>query len=266
MSTPPSSAYYRRVDDELFEPLPPVQGAWRDDEQHLAPLAGLLVHALDRHEPREDLALARVGFDILGFIAARPTTVRTRTLRAGRSIELLEAEAAVDGRVVVTARAWRLLRGDTEPIASVEEEPMPGPDGLPPRDVAQDWPGGFIRSLEARPVEARPGRGRVWLRTDCRLIEGETEPVSPHAQLLAVADAANGMVPAVPPTEWLFPNTDLTMHLHRLPRGPWLGLDTRVSIGADGVGLTATVLHDLDGPCGRMAQILTLRPRPLALP
>lgn len=262
MSTPttPSPAYYRRLDAETFQPLLATQGAWRDDEQHMAPVTGLLVHALDRHEPRDDLVLARLSVDILGFIPAQPTTVRTRTLRAGRSIELVEAAATIEGRPVLAARAWRLLRGDTSAVAGLEEPPMPSPDGVEPYDAARDWPGGYIASVDVRPVERRPGRGRVWMGTDVSLIQGEE--VSPHARLLGLADTANGMVPRAAPTDWLFPNTDLTLHLHRLPAGPWLGLDTAVSIGADGVGLTSSVVHDVDGPCGRMEQILTVRPRP----
>ena len=60
----------------------------------------------------------------------------------------------------------------------------------------------------------------------------------------------------------LFPNTDLTVHLFRQPTGDWLGLDTDVSFGPDGIGLTASVLHDERGPIGRAAQTLTLRRQP----
>ena len=64
------------------------------------------------------------------------------------------------------------------------------------------------------------------------------------------------------PTEtWLFPNVDLTLHLHRQPVAGPVGLDTTVVFGADGLGLTETVLHDGTGPVGRAAQVLTVRPR-----
>ena len=48
--------------------------------------------------------------------------------------------------------------------------------------------------------------------------------------------------------------------VHATPAGPRLGLDTTVTFGPDGVGLTASVLHDVSGPVGRAAQTLTLRP------
>ena len=98
----------------------------------------------------------------------------------------------------------------------------------------------------------------MWLRSTAHLIEGV--PTSELAAMFALVDTANGVSVRALPSELVFPNVDLTVHLFRAPRGEWLGLATEVSFGADGVGLTAAVLHDLDGPFGRVAQILTLRP------
>ena len=47
--------------------------------------------------------------------------------------------------------------------------------------------------------------------------------------------------------------------LLRRPDPEWVGLDTSVSFGPDGVGLTSTVLNDVHGPVGTAAQSLTLR-------
>lgn len=60
----------------------------------------------------------------------------------------------------------------------------------------------------------------------------------------------------------LFPNLDLTAHFFRTPVGRWLGLDTSVSFGERGIGLTSSVLHDAIGPLGTLAQSLTVRPLP----
>jgi hypothetical protein len=72
-------------------------------------------------------------------------------------------------------------------------------------------------------------------------------------------DTANGVSVRARPLEVLFPNTDLTVHLFRQPVGDWLGLETEVSFGARGLGLTSSVLHDQHGPIGRSAQTLTVR-------
>ena len=48
----------------------------------------------------------------------------------------------------------------------------------------------------------------------------------------------------------------------RLPMlGDWVGFDTSVSFGSAGIGLTHSVIHDIDGPVGVVAQILTIRPK-----
>lgn len=52
----------------------------------------------------------------------------------------------------------------------------------------------------------------------------------------------------------------MTLHFHRRPEGHWTGLDTTVSFGPAGHGLTSAVLHDAAGPVGHAQQILTVRP------
>nr|WP_234439415.1 acyl-CoA thioesterase domain-containing protein [Streptomyces wedmorensis] len=93
----------------------------------------------------------------------------------------------------------------------------------------------------------RPGRGR-----------GE----QPLASYIALVDTANGIAVQQDPTVWMFPNLDLTIHLHRQQEGPWTGLDTTVAFGPTGQGLTSSVLHDVHGPVGQAEQILTVRPQP----
>jgi len=252
-------AFYRRLDQDLFAPTIHVQGAWRDDEQHMAPVGGLLIHAIDRHEPRDGMQLARVSFDILGMIPARPSGVAVRTTRPGRSIELVEAVLSVDGRDVVRAHAWRLAAHDSSPVAGVEFEPMPGPDDFPEWDGTDLWPGGYIRGVEFRADPARrPGRTRTWIRTSHALVDAET--CSPTADLIRLVDTANGIAVRVSPQEWMFPNVDLTIHLFREPVRGWVGFDTTVTMGTTGMGLTSTTLHDELGPVGRAEQILTVRP------
>lgn len=244
----------------LYRPTQHVQGAWRAEEQHLAPVCGLLVHALEQHEPRPDLQPGRVTFDALGVIGLADGEVTVRTVRPGRTIEQVEAAFAVDGRAAVRATLWRLARTDTSVVAGGEPASMPGPDGLPAWQETSVWPGGYIRSLEVRGTpDPEPGRARVWVRPRPRLVEGEQ--TSALAAWMGVVDTANGVSVRAEPQEWLFPNVDLTVHLFRRPTGEWLGLDTQATFGPDGLGLTSSVLHDVRGPVGRAAQSLTVRPR-----
>jgi hypothetical protein len=98
---------------------------------------------------------------------------------------------------------------------------------------------------------------KAWLRTDKTLVEDEK--ASDLARFVGLVDTANGIAVRVPPSSWMFPNTDLSIHLYRLPQGQWVGLDTQVIFGRDGVGLTSSTLFDESGPVGRAEQILTVR-------
>lgn len=259
-----AAAFYRRLGPDQFAPTVHAQGAWRDGEQHMAPVSGLLVHAIDAHEPRQGLQLARLNFDILGFIPARPSRTSVRTTRPGRTIELVEAELSVDERVVVRAQAWRLAAHDSTAVAGVELEPMPGPGAFPSWEGARTWGGGYIAGIDIRlDPETRPGRARAWIHSDNALVDGE--PCSATADFVRLVDTANGIAVRASPKEWMFPNVDLAIHLFREPvlgSDGWVGFDTRVSMGASGLGLTSTTLHDDLGPVGRAEQILTVRRLP----
>ncbi len=251
-------SYYRQLGPGSFTSTGHAQGAWSELEQHMAPVSGLLAHALENCSPRSDLVMSRVVFDVLGMIPGGAFGVSARVVRPGRTIELVEAEMTSGGRTLVRATAWRLVASDTSAIAVTDLAPIPGPDQAAPVDLSSMWPGGYIRSIEARTVgRPEPGRATVWLRPRVDLIEGQ--PSSPASRLFGLIDTANGVSVRAQPREVMFPNTDLTVHLFRQPSGDWLGLETEVSFGPGGLGLTSAVLHDLTGPFGRAAQTLTVR-------
>jgi hypothetical protein len=97
------------------------------------------------------------------------------------------------------------------------------------------------------------------VRTPLPLIEDEK--VSRLASAAGLFDIANGMTVRANPRDVAFPNVDLTAHLFTEPRGDWIGFDTTVSFGPEGLGLTSSVIHDEHGPIGTLSQILTVRPR-----
>ncbi|PWI05549.1 thioesterase [Streptomyces sp. NWU339] len=269
MSTPTAptalrGSYFEPIDDHRYKPTTHAGGAWDPDEQHFSPLGGLVVHAIDRHRaagPDNGLILSRISYDILGRLALDECEIQVETIRPGRTIELLEAVVRIAGRPVVRARAWLLAGLDTTAVAGSPVDRLTPPESLTAWPMSDVWAGGYVTSLDVRPVAPpQPGRTTAWLSTPLDLVAGE--PVSPLASYLALVDTANGIAARQPPTAWMFPNVDLTIHLHRQPRGIWTGLDTTVSFGPSGQGLTSTVLHDVDGPVGQAQQILTVRPQP----
>ncbi|MFE6163601.1 thioesterase family protein [Streptomyces sp. NPDC056486] len=257
-----TGSYYEPIDEHRYKPTPHAGGAWDTDEQHFSPLGGLIVHAIDRHlatRPDSGLVLARISFDILGRLALDECEIRVETVRPGRTIELVEAVVLMADRPVVRARAWLLASGDTSAVAGGGADKLTSPEALTPWHMASVWPGGYIASLDVRPLAPpQPGRTTAWISTGLDLVEGQS--ASPLASYIALVDTANGIAVRQQPTAWMFPNVDLTVHLHRQPEGPWTGLDTTVTFGPTGQGITSTVLHDVNGPVGHAQQILTVRP------
>lgn len=254
-------AYFERISDTVFRATEHVGGAWNTAEQHIAPSFGLLVHCIetDRDNRRsDDLVIGRVSFDILGTVPVGVVETSVEVLRAGRTIELVQATLRYDGRAIVIARAWLMRTWDTAGIAGTTLPAIAGPAGMPPWDPTTVWPGGYIASADVRRTVVEPGRATYWVRTAQSLLDGER--VSRTAAAATLFDIANGMAVRADPGEVAYPNLDLTVHLFEQPRTEWLGFDTSVSFGGHGIGLTHTILHDGHGPIGAISQILTVRP------
>jgi Thioesterase-like superfamily len=54
---------------------------------------------------------------------------------------------------------------------------------------------------------------------------------------------------------------DLSVHLHRLPKGEWVCLDAVTLPEPNGIGMADTRLLDEQGPIGRAAQTLLVADR-----
>lgn len=250
--------FYRQMDEDRFESTGATSGPWRADAQHAGPPSALLARAMERHAPREDMRLADVRTDILGPVPVAPLTVTVRTLRGGRSMELLEAEAATDdGRPALVARAWRIMRApaDFPPLASAGDAT---PGDLPttaPRHTGTVIPGsdisGYARSVEWRFVSGGVGGGGrtvVWGRQLNTLLEGE-DP-SPWQRVLVLADSGGGVTFSLDPGRHRFINCDLHVALDRDLDGEWLRMDASSRASGGHGGIVHDVLSDRQGRIG----------------
>ena len=85
--------------------------------------------------------------------------------------------------------------------------------------------------------------------------------MTPLQRLFAVADIANGMGSRLSVAEWLFLNTDLTVHIHRVPEGEWIGVQAENHYGRDGVGVSRGTLFDEHGAVAALQQAQLVRRR-----
>lgn len=261
-------AYYQLIDKQTdnqgvvtarYSSTIHAQGAWNEHEQHMAPASGIIAAELEQFQPRDDVRIGRISYDIFGLIAGGEFSITTRVVRPGKTIELLESEMRANDRTCIVARAWRMCTQDSSEVAGLEDQAVQQPDTLPEWDGMACWPGGYIQSIETRAdASRRPGKGIVWITNDKAMVENQ--PTSDFVHLMGMVDTANGVVPRQGSEfAWAYPNLDLQIHLHRYPAGKWLGIEAVQQFGSDGIGLTSAVLHDVHGPFGRSEQILTLR-------
>lgn len=259
------SAFYEPVGADSYLATSATIGPWSDDAQHGGPPAALAARAIERHEADPRQRLARVSIDILRPVPIGKISIRTRTVRPGRRVTLIEAVLESDGQEVLQARGWRIER----PAADVPEvtdggRPVPLPpegDGLAP-DIFGRQRRGYLTMIEWRFKKADPASaGQVraaWTRPRIPLLPGE-EP-SPMSRTLLVADSGSGVSAALPVSAFTFVNVDLTVISQRDPIGEWLLLESSTAIGADGTGLATTRLSDQRGSFGRGLQTLIVAP------
>jgi acyl-CoA thioesterase len=85
--------------------------------------------------------------------------------------------------------------------------------------------------------------------------------MTPMERLFAVADIANGMGSGLSLGDWTFLNTDLTVHIHRVPEGEWIGVQAENHYGRDGVGVSRGTLFDEHGAVAALQQAQLVRRR-----
>jgi hypothetical protein len=263
MELPP--ALYLPTDDG-FEATALTIGPWDPGLQHAGPPAALLARAVERAGGIEGGQSVRLAYDILGPVPVGPVRIATSTVRAGRRIELLEAVlSGADDRPLMRLMAWRMRVRDEGapasdagpvPVATGPEESRPETAGFFTQEVA------YHRALDWRFASGTfnaPGPAAAWTRSLCALVEGE--PITPLEHLLVMTDAASGISTSLDWRAATFANVDLTVSLHRPPRGEWLGVDARTVHGGTGTAQAFAILFDAEGAIGRSAQALFVEPR-----
>ena len=238
------------TDGSRFMPTGHAVGPWDPSALHGGAPAALATRAVEALAP--GMRVARLTLEFLGAVPLAPLAVSAEIVRPGRRFQLAEVEVATDERTACRGRAVLLRRGEVHglPDSAVAPLDIPGPEGLDRlrfgAGEAFGSTGMDVRFARGHLLEPGPATG--WFRMEQPLVDDE--PPSPAARAVAAADFGNGASRLLDWNEWLFINTDLTVHLHREPVGEWVALDARTVLEPDGSGLAWSALHDRDGQLG----------------
>jgi Thioesterase-like superfamily len=256
-----AASVFRR-DGDAFVPTGHARGPWDPGQLHGGAPGALIAEAVQA----DGYLVARLTLDFLAAVPMAPLTVTARTTKPGRNLQVAEAEMEAEGRTVLRARAVRLRRGEVElPASAGQAAPVAPPDAGRPGEFPLDdgHAEGFHRTaMDIRFVDGDYGLGpaRAWFRLQIPLVDDAL--ASPLARAIAAADFGNGISRIVDFDQYLFVNTDLTVHLHREPHTDWVLVDARTRLESHGAGLAHSILSDERGQLGLAAQSLFVASRP----
>ncbi|QBI20572.1 thioesterase family protein [Egibacter rhizosphaerae] len=241
-----------------------TRGPW-GEAQHGGPVAALLGGAIERATTEVDGLVARIAVELLRPVPIGALTVSAEVPRPGRraawALARVEASEGDGPAEVARAHAW-VLRTEDGDAPTVEDPPPPPPEEGAEQPFYPMAGTGFVDAVDVRFTRGEwvaSGPATAWFRLRVPVIADE-EP-SPLQRALVAGDCGNGISGAVDFATHTYVNPDLTVALHRAPRGEWVAIDARTTVGPGGIGLARTTIADRQGVVGAGSQSLLVRSR-----
>jgi len=175
----------------------------------------------------------------------------TRVVRGGRRIKVIDGELMSGGKSVGRGTCQFLLRSENAPGVtwSPPDWNVPKPDALP-----EPPPGQFgermwkMRNI-GDPFDGKARTRRAWMSEIRELVAGS--PLTPFTRVAVAADFTSPLANRSE-TGLGYINTDVTVYLHRLPVGEWLGFEA-INQASDGVAIGESFLYDVEGAIGSVS-------------
>ena len=234
------------------------RGPWAHRVMHGGGITGLMGWVVETALDRPDLVCTRLTVDILSGVPVEELEVEAEVRKAGGRTALVDGVIRHGGRMVARATSqWLAGAPPTDlpmdaavpPIPEVRADPDSHPDFDYPR------PGFNADAVDLRIIEGsteEPGPGRIWIRLDHPLVDGESTTLFQQVATMADLSAAVGWSPAESGAPLI--NTDVTLQLLRRPRSEWVLFESDMALGPDGVACCRSKLSDPFGPLGWVLQ------------
>ncbi len=239
---------------------------WYPDGQHGGVVSALVTRAVERSDSLAPMEVARVTVELFRVVPVTRLEVVTELVREGKRIQTTEVRV-YGGDVELARGLVQRLRVTELGLPPDFHDPVrrpPGPRELDSYSFKEVVPfpdhgavtfGRYaVEIAEATGTFREPGPATVWFRFSTQLVEGEE--MTPAQRAVLASDFSNGLSRFADGNEWLFMNSDLSVHLARLPAGEWVALDGESIWSRDGRGVATSHLFDEVGPIGRATQTL----------
>jgi hypothetical protein len=244
-------AFFTR-EGESYVPGPACRGPWNPNSLHGRVIIGLIGFELERRHGGEEWMPVRLTVDMYRLPDFSPITAMTRVVRGGRRIKVVDCELMSGGKSVGRGTCQFLLRSENAPgiTWSPPDWNVPKPDTLP-----EPPPGQFgermwkMRNIDD-PFDGKARRRRAWMSEIRDLVEGVA--LTPFTRVAVSADFTSPLANRSE-TGLGYINTDVTVYLHRLPVGEWLGFEAINHHASDGVAIGESVLYDVEGAIGSVS-------------
>ena len=252
------ASFYRR-EGAAFVPSELARSPWQDGMQNGAALGGLLAHLIDEVPSPAPMTVARLTIDILGAAPAGVTQGRTRVVREGARMQLVDAELVVGEVCVARATALR-TREAASPAMWPPVPEVPAPESIPRNmEIDRMLFGGTVDTRPIRGGIDQSGPGAMWVRFGNRVVEGV--PLSVLSRIAVLGDFGGGLSGAFDREEWIYPNLDIVIQLLRMPERDWLMTDAVTYSAGNGIAQSRAILADESGVFGTAHQTLFIAPR-----
>lgn len=247
---------------QIYVPTPLAASPWNPDMLHGGAPAGLLSYLLESHAPIGK-QLCRITTDLLRPVPRQPLEGRVHVLRDGARLSLHVAELWHNDKLVARATGtWVKPQAIQLPDYTPQPERLlPAPAFIETTDFNVVFnkkdiviPPGLHTHMLIKPITPplEQGSGRWWMTVPLAIVAGDS--VTPITRVGLLSDFCNGVGQLNLGGNVGMINADITLQLHRIPQGEWIGLDGVARVQPNGIGSTHCRLFDETGEVGYVMQ------------
>ena len=256
-----SVGFYRRTGKFSYLAKEETTGPWSLDAQHGGPPCALLASVIDQCSFSVGTQIAKISVEFLRPVPLGELWVDVTLVRQGHKISLWDAILSNEAGPLMLARAWRLKRDvGRVPAVSMRERSAVNLETIAlsqldyfPYIANIDWK--FeVGDFDVLGPAVVHGRAKIPLVED--------EETSGLAQLLLLADSANGISKELTFEKFLFVPVDLMCSLVELPDpGEFITFDAMSRISESGSGISEATISQHGRYLGSSLHTLYVEPR-----